>query len=136
MKKIIVSTLLLSMLIACSAFSVLPKNQEITRSQFIGTWINEEDFGNQWVFDNQHLTIKHEGYDNDVYSYNISTSSPQCGIEINTTTGDHYLQITKVDDPDDKTCFLINGFAEVTIGRKTLSISQVDRGGFSIFVKQ
>ncbi len=109
--------------------------QKIDSSQFIGTWVDEEDNDHQWIFTDANLTIKYPGSVDDKYSYSVSTTSPQCGESVSTTSGFTFLSLTDLNSKE-QSCYYVNGFAEVTPGRKTLSLSEFNRSGAIVFVKQ
>lgn len=136
MKNKIAIASIIGALLIFSSFLMKSELQEINRGDFLGTWVNENDNGNQWVFTQDRLTIKHSGSEDAIYTYGISNASSQCGIQVPTSDGETYLSITRIDSPSNTTCFLVNGFAEVTPGQKTLSVSQIQRGGVTLFVKQ
>lgn len=138
MKKINVQVTLLAItfMILLASFDELKGIQEVQEKLFVGTWVDEEDSNHKWVFTKGQLTIKYTGSEDDVYTYKISTAGLQCGHQVSQGGEYYYLEIVNTNDLNDKTCYIVNGFAEVTPGRKTLSLSQVGRGGYTLFIKQ
>lgn len=135
MKTFIIPPLLILISLSCI---VLPNNAQLPdtdKSKYIGTWISEDNNLQKWVFTKEKLTVKHPGRSDYVYSYTLSASSPQCGRKVPTDVGFTFLSIKEIST-NDTTCFYVNGFAETTPGRKTLSISEFNRTGALILIKQ
>ena len=115
---------------------LITSSETETSQEFIGTWISEEDPNWKMVFTQAECTWYYENEITEHYYYTVANSSPQCDLEVPIETYTSYLTLTSKTDPKDKLCYEINGFAETTIRRKTLSIRSLGKGGFFLFVKQ
>lgn len=76
----------------------------------------------KWYYENSQT---HE------YNYILSNLSPQCGSHVLVTAETKYLQITKIIDPNDKTCYEIYGLSPTT-----LTLREINSGGFIVFDRQ
>lgn len=104
--------------------------------EFNGTWISEEDPNWKMVFTQDECKWYYENELTENYYFSISNSTPQCGYEVPVESTTSYLKFISKDNSNDIICYEINGFAETTPGRKTLSIRAVGRGGHMLFIKQ
>ena len=107
MKKTILTFIVLIMtMIAVYAFHFRSNESQL----IIGTWVAEgETLSSRWVFDANGKCTKYD--DNEVYgvyNYQFSTTTPQCGIDVDTGPDDKYLKFENVENRRDESCFLLD----------------------------
>jgi len=107
-------------------FSFTTPNEKI-----IGIWVSEKDSDNKWEFTTNNKCYQYyEGEETDIYSYNILTTSPQCGYQVKTGgSEDFYLRLTNTQG--DEYCYEILGISD-----DVLSLNYLGTGGYMVFNKQ
>ena len=130
-------TVLLFIFYAFSRFSPAPPSPQPQYliddlNNIVGTFVNNKDPDWMLIFDANGKCYKYEaGVPTTTYTYTITKSTPQCGVEVdvNESQETDYLQLT--DDSTNSTdCYVINGISSI------LSIRPVGAGGLLIFNKQ
>lgn len=96
----------------------------------VGTWISVDDPNNKWVFSKEEMKSYYDGELFDTYTYRISTTSPQCGKEVQTGPKLEFLELTDVNDGEQQ-CYYING-----LDNENLSLSPFGKSNIIVFEKQ
>jgi len=89
------------------SFTILQLKQE--DELIIGTWVSEDSLENRLVFSsdgtmNEYINVT-ELFE--TYNYSISSTSPQCRMEVNIGPTFSYLKIININDSDDMYCYEI-----------------------------
>jgi len=120
--------LLLSSVLMLSGFQYSIESEQDT--SIVGTWVSKEDPNSVWIFkEDGTLIVKYEGVPNDYYTYRISSTSPQCGKNVQTGPNITFLELTE-ENSKQQYCYYINGITD-----ETLSLSMFNKGGVIIFQK-
>lgn len=122
MKKLISICLLFFVFtFSCKAQSQLQQVNSVS-NQLIGTWISEDDTNWKIQFNtNGNCYWYYTNEDTEVFSYSISTTSPQCGYEVRVNTADdYYLKLT--DSDNEVICYEILGVDSSTLSLSTIGL--------------
>ena len=107
-------------------------NSDQDKKLIIGSWLSEDD--NSWKLaftSNNHCNEYINNVLSNTYTFVISNTTPQCGIDVYMNINTEYLQIKNENDSTDIRCYLIYGVTD-----KSLSISPLGIGSAFIFDKQ
>lgn len=119
----LIITVFLFITLICNSQS--PVSIVEVRSELIGTWVSEDD--NNWkITFNSRGTCRWDYVDNgttetDMFYFNISETSPQCGQEVRTDMNNHYIILTDVQDSD-KYCYEILGIDDQSLSLLTIGL--------------
>ena len=100
-------------------------------SLIVGNWRSNDDSKWELRFTMNYRCYQFYGGKRDeVDSWAISNTSPQCGVTVPVDSTTKYLQLTDNGNPPTSTCYEIVGLTATS-----LTLRVVDRGGFMIFTK-
>lgn len=103
------------------------------RENIVGVWYSESDKSYKLEFSTSGVcTAYYENIFLTSYSYSISNTSPQCGIEVLVDSDQEqtsYLQLVEINNSSGGKCYEINGVGEL------LSLTSVDNGNLLIMSK-
>jgi len=111
-----------------SSIALIQYQQE---NSIVGTWISRDDANNKWIFTSDKKAKSY--YSNellDIYTYRLSTTSPQCGKQVQTGPHLEFLELTDMDNGDQQ-CYYIN-----TLDDEHLSLSPFGRANILVFNRQ
>ena len=123
MRKAKLSIFILLVLIAVFIITSFINTKTSEKDLIIGTWISEDD--PNWTIEfttdgNSQWNYISENPDN--FTYNITTSSPQCGYEVQ-VAGSQFSYLTLTDSSDgDITCYEILGVDNESLSLSTISL--------------
>ena len=106
MKKLILTTILSALFLAINTF----QQEKTAEKLIVGTWVAEgESLSSRWIFKSNGECLMYD--ENEVlgtYIFKFSTTSPQCGIEVDTGPKEKYLSLTNKSNIKDKMCYLLD----------------------------
>lgn len=106
MKKLILTTILSALFLAINTF----QQEKTAEKLIVGTWVAEgESLFSRWIFKSNGECLMYD--ENEVlgtYIFKLSTTSPQCGIEVDTGPKEKYLSLTNKSNIKDKMCYLLD----------------------------
>jgi hypothetical protein len=103
-----------------SAF--IPNNPD---QEIIGTWISEDD--SNWKIEfktNGKCYWYYTGDDTEIFTYSISSTSPQCGydVKVDLQNPKHYLSLIDQEDGEEY-CYEILGVNNESLSLSTIAVS-------------
>jgi len=120
--------LFLLVMFMASSIALIQYQQE---SSIVGTWVSQSDQNSKWIFTkNGKAKWYYEEKLNYTYTYRLSTTSPQCGKQVQTGPHLEFLELTDVDNGFQQ-CYYIN-----TLDDEHLSLSPFGRANILVFDRQ
>ena len=111
-------------------FSIVFGSASAQNASIIGTWGLEGDPNLKMEFQSPNRCLHYfPGQPVEEFTYSIANTTPQCGTEVYIDQHTSYLTLT--GSFGEELCFEINGITE-----KTLSITQLGRGGYMLFYRE